>query len=222
MKSNAIFITAKDWFESTSLKNPLITLDHKLEKAFPDCYSVSYDAKLLATKAPTKEEKQFPFYNDYREQFGMKGIHTLDAAIAGCDASKVFLNGFNQEQFLHIAPQLKDTAEILYLFKCPRIYDLSVLSQFEKLKCVHIYWNNSLESLWDMTDNKQLKVLSFIAISKLSKIEMLKQSNVEYICFDSSYNDGRARKALFDRSVFEQMPYLKHLSLIYTDYKIDY
>ena len=115
-----------------------------------------------------------------------------------------------------------DTAEIIYFFKCPRIYDLSVLSQFVKLKCVHIYCNNSLESLWDMTGNKDLKVISFAAISKLSRIEALTQSFVEYVCFDSSDINGRSKKSLFDVSVFEQMPYLKHLSLTYSDQKICY
>lgn len=222
MKSNTIFITAKEWFESTSLKNPITSMDRKLEQFFPDCYSVDYDTKLLATKVATKEEKQSPFYNDYREQFGTKDIYALDATVMDTAAKNILLNGFNQGQFLHIAPKLKDTAEIIYFFKCPRIYDLSVLSQFAKLKCVHIYWNNSLESLWDMTGNKQLKVISCITISKLSKIEALKQSHVEYICLDSSDNDGHKKNALFDVSVFEHMTHLKHLSLIYSDCKIDY
>ena len=222
MKNNTIFITAKEWFESTSLKNPIIGMDHKLSQFFPDCYSVDYDTKLLATKVATKEERQSPFYDDYRERFGTNDIHIFDAAIMDRDARYVFLNGLNQEQFLHIVPKLKDTAEIIYFFKCPRINDLSVLSQFAKLKCVHIYWNNSLESLWDMTGNKHLKVISCVAISKLSNMEALKQSCVEYVCFDSSDNDGRTKKALFDVSTFAQMPYLKHLSLRCSDHKIDY
>lgn len=153
MKRDSIFITAMEWFESTSLRNPISTLDHKLEQYFPDRYSVDYDTKLLAAKMPTKEERQFPFYNDYREQFGTTDISVLDAAVMNAPAKNIFLNGFNQDQFLYIAPKIKDTAEIIYFFKCPRIFDLSVLSQFTKLMCVHIYWNNSLESLWDMTGN---------------------------------------------------------------------
>lgn len=222
MKNKYIFITAKEWFESTSLRNPILVMDHKLEQYFPDLYSVHYDTKLLTTKLPSKQEAQFILDNDYREQFGTDDICTLDVAVMDADARNIFLNGFNQEQFLHIALKLKDTAEIIYFFKCPKIYDLSVLSQFTKLKCVHIYWNNSLESLWDMKCNKHLKVISCIAISKLSKIETLKNSYVEYVCLDSSDNYGHKKKLLFDVSVFQQMPYLKHLSLIYTDCKIDY
>ena len=222
MKSNPIFITATEWFESTSLRNPIPSIDHKLEQYFPDCYNVSYDTKLLATKAATAEEKQAPFYNAYREQFGTEDIHALDIAIANSHKKCIFLNGFNQEQFLYVAPKLKDTAEIIYFFKCPEIYDLSALAQFTKLRCVHIYWNNSLESLWDMSENKHLRVISCIMISKLSRIEALKQSHVEYICLDSSDNNGHTKTALFDVSVFEKMPHLKHLSLTYSDYKIDY
>ena len=215
MKSKPIFITEKEWFESTALKNPVTTLDHSLKQFFPDFYRVSYDTKLLATKAEVKT----PFSNDYRERFGTTNLLALDAAIADSDARYIFLNGFNQNQFSHIAPLIKDTAEILYFFKCPRISDLSILSQFPKLKCVHIYWNNSLESLWDMTGNPHLKVLSFQMISKLRHIEALKDSTVEYICFDSSDNSGNKKKALFDASVFTQMSHLKHLSLVFSENK---
>ena len=222
MKNDPVFITKKEWFESTSLRNPIYSNDHKLELLFPNFYSASYDTKLLATKAATDAEKQFPFYNDYRERFGAMDIHALDNAIMNSEARYVFLNGFNQKQFLYIVPKIKDTAEIIYFYKCPRIYDLSALTQFHRLKCVHIYWNNSLESLWDMRYNKQLQVLSFISVSKLSNILALADSCVEYVSFDSEDNNGHTRKALFDTSVFNQMPHLKHLSLRDSDCVIDY
>ena len=63
MKSRSVFITATEWFESTSLRNPIICMDHKLEQVFPVYYTVNYDTKLLATKAATKNEKKSPFYN---------------------------------------------------------------------------------------------------------------------------------------------------------------
>ncbi len=222
MKNKYIFVTAKEWFENTSLRNPISSLDHKLEKYYPELYSVHYEIKLLATKQPSKEEQQLLFHNEYRDQFGSNDIHVLDAAVANTDARNIFLNGFNQDQFLYIAPKLKDTAEVIYFFKCPNIHDLSVLSQFSKLKCVHMYWNNSLESLWDMTSNKQLKVISCTMVSKLRKIEMLKNSSVEYVNLDSSDNYGRKKTALFDAAVFVEMPRLEHLALRYTNYEIDY
>ena len=219
MKAKSIFITSPDCFEGTSLRNPITTLDHTLKLHFPDYYSVNYDTKLLADKEATATEKQLPFYNDYRERFGSSDISVLDAAIT--EGRSIFLNGFNQEQFLYIAPKLRETAEIIYFFKCPKIYDLSALSQFPNLKCVHIYWNNSLERLWDMSGNKALQVLSFVTITKLRNVAALKESYVEYVHLDSSDNSGHAKKSLFDPSVFQDIPHLKHLSLVYSDLKVD-
>ena len=222
MKNEYVFITSAAWFDGTSLKNPITVTDNKLETYYPNLYCTHYDTRLLATKAPSKEEQASPIYNDYRERYGSDNIIVLDKAINGTPAISVFLNGFNQEQFLYVAPKIMDTAEIIYFFKCPYIHDLSSLSHFKKLKCVHIYWNNSLESLWDMTDNQSLKVISFSAISKLNSIEALKNSAVEYVSLDSSDNNGNKKKISFDTSAFESMPRLKHLSLIYSDSQINY
>ena len=60
--------------------------------------------------------------------------------------------------------------------------------------------------------SKELKVISFVAISKLSRIETLKASSVEYICLDSSDNNGRTKKGSLDKSVFEQIPIVKSIT----------
>lgn len=221
MKNDPVFISDSAWFQSSSLKNPINVLDHKLEAYFPAFYSVDCDTKILTMKAPSAEEKAFPGYNNDWEQFGTTDIADLDKAICAGAPKHIFLNGFQQQQFSYIAPKLTDTAEVIYFFKCPKIHDLSVLSQFKNLKCVHIYWNHSLESLWDMTNNQELKVISCTAISKLKNIDTLKDSLVEYVCLDSSDNNGHRKPILFDPFVFDQMRYLKHLSLIYSDYFVN-
>ena len=81
MKSKSVFITAKEWFESTSPRNPIICMDHKLEQFFSDYYNVNYDIKLLATTAATKEEKESPFHNDYRERYSSEDIYSLNIAL---------------------------------------------------------------------------------------------------------------------------------------------
>ena len=220
MKNDYYYISDPKWFDDTSLKNP-IQHDHTLETYFPEFYAPNYDTRLLASPSPSLEEKTFPFYNDYRERYGSTDIQSLHNALVNSNPKCVFLNGFNQKQFLFIAPKIKDTAEVIYFFKCPQIKDLSVLSQFKNLKCVHIFWNSSLETLWDMKDNRQLKVISFDAITKLRNIESLRDSSVEYLRFDSSDNSGNTKPILFDPSVLDQMPQLKHISLVYTGYCIE-
>ena len=213
MKQNYIYVTSKEWFEETPLKNPILSLDHNLEQIYPQFYNIEYDLKILATKPATAEEKEFPGYNDYREKYGKSDISVIDIAVSSNASKNVFLNGFNQNQFEYIAPLIKETTEILYLFKCPKIKDLSLLSTFKNLKCVHIYWNNSLETLWDMKGNSALMALSFVYITKLSNIEALDKSRIEYVNFDSSDNLGKKKKLEVDKFVFAKMKTLKHLFL---------
>ena len=217
MKTNDVYITSSEWFENSSLKNPICLLDHNLEHIYPEFYHINYDLKILATKAPTKEEKAMPIYNDYRERYGKSDITVMDSAVASCSAKNIFLNGFNQEQFEYIAPLIKETAEILYLFKCTKISNLSVLSEFKKIKGVFIFANHHLKSLWDMRCNDDLKVISFTHITKLQNIELLIESNVAYVNFDSSDNLGNRKEMLFDQTILGRMPKLKHLFLIYKD-----
>ena len=213
MQQQNIYITDRDWFEDTANKNPIFVLDHNLEKIFPWFYSANYDLKILATKSVNEQEKAFPSYNDYRERYGHADISIINRAVLQSTAKNIFLNGFNQEQFEYIAPLIENTAEILYLFKCPKISDLSNLSTFKKLRCVHIYWNNSLEHLWKVQNNSDLKVLSFLYVTKLKHIENLADSCIEYINFDSSDNFGKKKELSIDKSVFERIPTLKHLFL---------
>lgn len=216
-----ILITSSEFFEESSLRNPIQTHDHGMELLYPEFYCLDYDTKLLASNPPTKEEKSFWAYNDYLEQYGTTDWGTLDSAIHSSGGRSVFLNGFDQALFEYIAPQIKDTAQILYFFKCPRISDLSMLACFSKLQCVHIFHNNTLTKLWDMSQNHHLKVISFCYATKLQSIETLLHSPVEYVYMDCIDNCGNNRRALFDPSIFDQMPHIKHLSLNFSNCKIE-
>ena len=214
MKNSYVYITNSNWFEDTSLKNPICVSDHNLSQIYPEYDSVHYDLKILATKSATPQEKDFPGYNDYREKYGQTDISAIDHAVMNSTAKNVFLNGFNQKQFEYIAPLIKDSTEILYLFKCNKISDLSVLSEFHKLKCLFVFGNSSLEGLWDMRQNDNLKILSFVYVTKLRHIDSLVDSRLEYINYDSSDNSGNKHKLLFDKSIFGRIKTLNHLFLI--------
>ena len=222
MKRRNIYLTDKSWFENGAHKNPVSVLDHKLESLYPECYSLNYDLKLLVSKESTKEEKDSWFYNDSIEKLGSFDISSFDNAVKESDSRSVLLIGFNQEIFEYLIPLIEDTVEVLYLFKCPKINDLSSLAKCKKLKGLHIFWNNSLENLWDMKENRGLKVLSFLSVMKLKNIATLENSCVEYITFDSSDNTGNKKEMLFDLATFEAMSGLKHLRLLYKSTNVDY
>lgn len=211
MKKKYVYITAEERFEDFPRRNPIRFLDHKLEHIYPEFYVVDYDLRLLATEV----ESDLRGYHDIWERHGDPDIEVLADAAKKRPAKNVFLNGFRQEHLEYIAPYIKDTVEVLYFFKCPKIKDLSVLSEFKELRCVLIFWNNALETLWDMSTNTKLKVISFEFVTKLREIETLKKSSVEYATFDSADNCGNRKEMLFDRSVFADVPKLKHLTLAY-------
>lgn len=215
MKSKKILITDPEWFDNGNQKNPIHTFDHAMEAYFPEFYCVDYDTKLCAANPPTREEKEFWAYNDYRERYGTGDLTALDAAIQSSGGRNVYLNGFDQQLFEYIAPQIRNTAEVICFSKCSRISDLSILAQFPKLKCVHIFHNTALTGLWDMSRNQNLRVLSFCHITKLRDISPLLHSPVEYLHMDSEDFSGNRRPALFDPSSFDQMPRIKYLSLTF-------
>jgi len=218
MNRKSIYIYNDEWFESTALENPLITDDHKLDNCYPKYYEVNYDVRLLATEENEIEDK----INDYKQRYGTKYFNELIDYVIKKNPQTVLLNGFDQEQFDYIVDYLK-VVKILYLFKCDKINDLSKLSNCSNLECLHIYWNNRLESLWNMSNNTNLKVLSFDHISKLSKIEDLVNTNIEYITFDSRNNIGQTKYQFSgNMNVFKEMKNLKHLKLHYKNIKVDY
>ena len=205
MNKKSIYIYNDDWFDQTALSNPRITLDHKLDDYYPEYYEVNYDVRLLATE----EDEIADQFNDYKQRYGTKDINEVKCYVIKKNPQAVLLDGFAQEQFDYIIDYIRDV-KILYLFKCNKINDLSKLSNCHNLECLHIDWNN------------RLKVLSFDRISKLSKIEDLVNTNIEYITFDSRNNLGQT-KYEFDGNVdvFKQMKKLKHLKLYYKNLKVD-
>lgn len=223
MSQKDLFITAPEFLDNGALKNPIMFMDHKLENLYPQFHRTNYDLKLCAVKSPTEAEKNFFAYNDYRERFGCDDISVLRDVAQRSPAKTVFLNGFRQKHLEYLAPYIQDSVELLYLFKCNTISDLSVLSTFPNLKCVLIFWNNKLETLWDVQQNEKLTVLSFLTITKLRNVDALRKSHIEYITFDSSDNCGNRKPCLLENpDVFQEIPTLKHLMLVYKKYSIDY
>ena len=143
MNKKSIYIYNDEWFDSTCLSNPLNTLDHKLDDYYSEYYEVNYDVRLLATE----EDEIADQFNDYKQRYGTKDINELKGYVIKKNPQAVLLDGFAQEQFDYIIDYIRDV-KILYLFKCNKINDLSKLSNCNNLECLHIDWNNGLESLW--------------------------------------------------------------------------
>ena len=218
MNKKSVYIYNDEWFDSTALENPLTTDDHKLDNCYPEYYELNYDVRLLATEENEIEDE----INDYKQRYGTKDLNELTEYIIKKNPKSVLLNGFDQEQFDYIIDFIKEV-KILYLFKCNKINNLSKLSGCLQLECLHIDWNNHLESLWNMNNNVKLKVLSFERITRLSNIEDLINTNIEYIVFDSRNEIGQTKYEFsVNIEIFKQMRNLKYLKLQYKNVKVDY
>lgn len=232
MSKRYVFVADENFLNQGNFINPIDTIDHKLNEYYPNYYSANYDLRIIANKLPiypkTKEYqefmKEFPalFYDPYIE-VALPSIDCLKEICLNKKAKSIFLNSFTQEHLEYITPYIKDTAEIIYFFKCNSINDLSVLSEFPNLECVHIYWNSKLKSLWNMERNKKLRVLSFVFITKLSNVDDLMKSTIEYLKLDGESHSGYEVDFLVkDISIFESMSKLKYLTLNYKNLKVDY
>ena len=232
MSKKYVFVADENFLNQGNFTNPIDTLDHKLNEYYPNFYSANYDLRIIAHKLPsypkTKDYQEFMkeypalFYDPYIE-VALPGIDSLKEICLNKKAKNIFLNSFNLDHLKYIAPYIKETAEIIYFFKCNSIDDLSILSEFPNLECVHIYWNNKLKSLWNMEKNTKLKVLSCDFITKLSNVDDLKKSTIEYLKLDGESHSGyKADFLVKDISIFKKMPNLKYLTLNYKNLNVDY
>lgn len=231
MSNKSVFVVDEAFLDNFgTFSNPINTLDHKLNSVYPHFYLANYDLRIIdhmlskysKTMDFHKMKELYPewFYDPYPE-VALPNIESLKEVCQKREIRNVYLNGFSLEHFKYIAPYIKNTTEMLYLHKCNSINDLSVLSDFIKLKCVHIYWNNKLETLWNMENNVNLKALSFLFTTKLKNIEALAKSTVEYITFDGeSASTYMTSHQFADLSIFQRIPNLKHLTINYKNLKI--
>ena len=80
---------------------------------------------------------------------------------------KMSLHRVNQEGLEHFVCKYGKTYQILRLESCPQIKDLSPLSDLPNLEAVCIDWCQT-DSLWDMSHNSKLKIISIANAKKLT------------------------------------------------------
>lgn len=216
MGKKRVYITNRAYFENTGAgKRRVLDEAPKLEALAPHLFETECDLFLGAYNEATKEERDAPFYNNFRERYGSEDIAALLNAAKQSKPKRLYLAGLCQSEWEALAPILQDNVKELYLFKCSDISNLSLLKGFQKLEVVALYHNRRLTHLWEMHQNERLKFLSFTYVTKLECIDPLTKSQVEYVNFDSADNYGNKQAATFDRSFFENAKTIKHLFLNY-------
>ena len=99
--------------------------------------------------------------------------------------------------------------------KHSRAFDLSPIEQFSQLETVQLCWNIKQTSLWDVTKNQKLKILSMTDYYRVADYSCLRGSTIEdlrlYGCNGMSSFVSKLR--INDLGFLLEMPMLKSLSL---------
>ena len=207
--------------DSSATARRYFELDAGLGEYFPDFLNAELDLILLISKTPSSGGQQTQFFGEGKENVDLVDPAALIAVLRSKRPRSILMIGFDRKHFDYISGELSVSAEAVYLFKCPRIGDLSALSSFSRLKCLCVFRNDTLTKLWDMSHNRDLLAVSLISAFKLDDIDALKNSPAEYFYFDSIDNSGKARPLLFDKHILDLSPHLKHYRVYAKDVRIE-
>lgn len=110
----------------------------------------------MAHLFPSRRERSYltPEDVDYEMQFTKR-------------RDRLKLTKLTQEGLEHFVRHYGSSYQVLYLYGCTRIRDLSPVGDLPGLEAVRIEWCRGLSQLWDMSKNSKLKLLSVCDAKKL-------------------------------------------------------
>ena len=86
---------------------------------------------------------------------------------------KIHISGLNDETLEYFVEKHGNKFVSIEFFKCPKISDLSSLSQLTNIEEIMFYWNQKSSKLWDMTNNKKLKIIEIYDFRKVIDLDYL-------------------------------------------------
>ena len=126
--------------------------------------------KMLDVNHSAKKDKDIGLFMGYSNLLGFDQLkpgykHKTQNTHHG--KKYVEVSNANQEDFLKLVEEISPELRAISFFKCPNIYDYSLLERFNSLEFVHGYWNNRLRNLWNAEKTPILKSINFVDYSKL-------------------------------------------------------
>ena len=121
---------------------------------------------------------------------GRMKLHEIDKLKDYPKAEVLTISGLDQEGFEYFIKNYGKQFKIIQFFKNKKVQDWSLLSTLPDLEFLYYFFNQRIECLWDMTENKKLKgivLLDFSRLKSLSGIE--KAENLEYFCLGNAVWD---------------------------------
>ena len=98
------------------------------------------------------------------------------------DAIQIY--GLRQDTFDYFLSRYGKQFKRIYFFKDNLVQDWSGLADLPDLECLFWYWNQRITNLWDMSNNRALKILhisDFTRLHDLSGIEKARSLRVLFV-----------------------------------------
>lgn len=121
---------------------------------------------------------------------GRMQLHEIDALKNYPEAEILTVSGLDQAGFEYLIRNYGQQFRVLQFFKNKLVEDWSLLGTLPGLEYVYYFFNQRIESLWDMTNNKKLKGISIMDFSRLKTISGIeKAENLEYFSLGNAVWD---------------------------------
>ena len=122
------------------------------------------------------------------------------------------LLSLTQEGLEHFVSVYGASYKVLYLDYCSFIHDFSPLGDLKNLEAVKIEWCRNIDKLWDMTNNRHLRILSIHEARKIvaNPIQLQTSRTLEEIRFWGNMDNKHTLDSL---SCFQGMTSLKRIDL---------
>ncbi len=121
---------------------------------------------------------------------GHMKIHEIDKIKDYPNADIVTISGLDQEGFEYFIKNYGKQFKIIQFFKNKKVEDWSLLSTLPDLEFLYYFFNQRIESLWDMTPNKKLKGIVLKDFSRLKSLKGIeKAENLEYFSLGNAVWD---------------------------------
>lgn len=129
------------------------------------------------------------------------------------ELKRIRVTGLRQDTFEYFIENYGSQFEAICFWKDKLVSDFSVLGNLENIVAITFFWNQRVEKLWDMSNNKKLRMLNLDDFTRLHSLRGVEKAPaLEYLTF-GNLSDSRSK--------FDNVPDLNETSLQKVAYNSD-
>lgn len=121
---------------------------------------------------------------------GRMKLYEIDKLKDYPNSDIISITGLDQEGFEYFIKNYGKQFKIIQFFKNKKVQDWSLLATLPDLEYLYYFFNQGIERLWNMTENKKLRGISILDFSRLKSLKGIETAeNLEYFCLGNAVWD---------------------------------